>query len=69
METGKSEFLTHKQALLFVDLIPVPKCPQILSQVHPQRPLPRDHIGPQMEKSSFPENECLLSATEMSGAN
>ena len=69
VEKGKPEFLTHKSALLLVDLTPVPKCPQILSQVHPQRPLQRDHMGPQKEKYSFPEDECLLSATEPFGAN
>ena len=32
----KSEFLTHNPSLLLVDLTPVPKCPQIVSQVYPQ---------------------------------
>ena len=30
----KSEFLTHNPSLLLVDLTPVPKCPQIVSQVY-----------------------------------
>ena len=50
-------------------LTSVPKCPQIVSRCNHRTPLPKDHTGPQMEKCSFLENECLLSATEKSGAN
>ena len=67
VETGKYEFLNHKPALLLVNS--VPKYPQIVSSCNHRVPLPRDHTGPQMEKCSFLENECLLLAIEKSGAN
>ena len=61
VEKGKPEFLTYKPVLLLVNLTPVPKCPQILSQVQPQRPLPRDHMGPQMGRNVFIQRMSVFS--------
>jgi len=64
-----SEFLNHKPTLLLVALMHVPKGPQRVSRVQPQMAPPRDHTGPQMEKCSFPEKECFLLTTKISGGN